>query len=433
MTSKTFKLLAVIAVIGFLTLPEIVQTQGVVGRVLNRRLRRVYPNLGNVGEPGSAFADPALLPGDVLLIAGNITEPMTGVVIPAGWFGTIVSETRAAFVATIRIAGDVCPVPTVVDLSFRGGPVQWIGGNINVPDMCFGFFADGTDPGGGNPITIRGTRIAGTTSANIFIGILLGDEFGGPFLFDNNTITGQIEAGVVMDGDLAMAITGTIRNNRISVTVPGGDGLGIVVGDTPAGSSVLVERNRVNGGGAAVAGEVGIGIAGTLGGVVVRRNTVENYIAAFLDGVGIGCANCDGTQILANVVRNNTTGIAVDLFGGDDSGAPGPAPLVNDNNITSTVAGAVGLDFNAGGAATYNLDAMRNFWGAASGPSGFEDAGTCPEASGPSCLGAGGAGTGLGVTNNAAASADCGPPPAAPPERVMTCPFRTVRNLAAGA
>jgi hypothetical protein len=404
--------------------------------VLNRRLRRVYPNLGNVGEPGSAFADPALLPTDVLLIAGNITEPATGVDIPPGWFGTIVSETRAAFVATIRIAGDVCPPGEVINLSDRGGLVQWIGGNINVPAFCLGFFADGAGPGGGNPITIRSTRIAGTTPANIFFGILLDEEFGGPFMFENNTITGQIEAGITFDGDAMTAITGTIRNNRISTTVPGGGGVGIFVFDTPAGSSVLVERNRVNGGGAAVGGTVGIGIEDTFGGVVVRRNTVENYVAAFLDGVGIGCANCDGTQFLANVVRNNTTGIAVDLFGGNDSGMPGPAPLVNDNNITSTVAGAVGLDFNFGGgagAATYNLDATRNFWGAASGPSGFEDAGTCPEASGPTCLGAGGAGTGLGVTNNAAASADCGPPPAAPPERVTTCPFRTVRNLAAGA
>jgi hypothetical protein len=105
----------------------------------------------------------------------------------------------------------------------------------------------------------------------------------------------------------------------------------------------------------------------------------------------------------------------------------------NGNNITSTAPGAYAVDFNFGGVATYDLNARGNFWGAASGPSGFEDAGTCPEASGPTCLGAGGAGTGLGVTNNAAASADCGPPPAAPPQRVMTCPFRTIANLAAGA
>jgi hypothetical protein len=265
-------------------------------------------------------------------------------------------------------------------------------------------------------------------------GILLVNETGGPFTIEQNVIPsvgGVGGAGIVVDGDTATAINASVKGNTVgSAGSPTGSGIGVT--DVPATSSVIVERNRVDGGNNA-SSTVGILVLGS-DGVIVRRNTVRNFVgtAAAQDASGIVIVESPNTQVLRNVIANNDTGVAV-----DDNTTAGmetaDTVVIKDNNITSTVANATGLLFIPDStAATAPLDARNNWWGAADGPRD-DDADTtdCPEATGPTCGGAPAEGSGLPIA--------VGPPPvandcdAAAAGKVRTCPFRTAPVSPAGA
>jgi hypothetical protein len=407
----------VLIAVGMLSLPEIVMTQGAVGRVLNTRLRRVYAMLGNPGEPGSAFADAALAPGDRLLIAGDLNEPATGVFPPAGWRGAIVSQTPAALAATVRITGGVCPATVaVIDLTPRGGLVQWVGGNVVIPNFCFGFLSDTNTL----PLTISNVRMSLSDPGNSFVGIDLVDESGGPFNILNNTITGGSGAYIGIDVDgIGAATTLTIRGNRITDAAAGGAHISIDLSGLLPGP-ILIERNTVIGD--PTVGAIGI-FLDDVKQATVRKNTVRDFATG---AIGIDLSDVDGTQVRLNRLQNNFVGI--DIAGANyDEGFP--ALAVRDNNILGTPATQFGLFFtDAGG----NLDAALNFWGAASGPSsGSMTANTCPEATGASCLtlqpGATD-GTGMPIVTGG------GPPECGSlAGQVTTCPHRTIAVIGAGA
>jgi len=416
MKSKILTMMVLGIVLGCLSLPAIVLTQGMVGRVYNRRTRLVY-----TGATALSDAIAAAAAGDVLLVAGNITEPTD--ILFTGFSGTIVGESRAAFRANITVT--TC-TNAVLDVSDRGGQVTLSNLNVNVPNGCIGVLADGTGAGGGLPLTVQSCRFTGKTAAAVFDGIETSNEFDGPFIFRNNTITGRLD-GIWLDGDGATTITATIEGNKITDTTgASGTGNGIAVTDVPAGSAVVVQKNTVDGGGSSGSG-IPIGRAQD---VIVQKNTVKNYTNATTWGWGINVydvsLNC---QVLRNKVQNNAVGIVV-----DDSGWPSTGTVVNYNNILNILGNPltqVGLEFDATGSVTYNLDATNNYWNASSGPNSVASpspGGACPEASGSTCTGAGGNGTGMPVSAPWGA-ADCG----AAVSEVTTCPYKTVSIFGAGA
>jgi hypothetical protein len=312
----------ILIAIVMLSLPEMVMTQGAVGRVLNKRLRRVYAMLGNPGVPGSAFADPALLPGDILLIAGNLNEPATGVFPPAGWRGTVVSETRVGYVATVRITGGVCPAGTgaVIDLTPRGGLVPWIGGNVIIPDSCIGFLSIANTL----PLTISNVRISLSAPGNSFIGIDLVSESGGPFNILNNTITGGSAGYIGIDVvGTGAATTLTIRGNRITDAAAGGGHFSIALIDLLPGP-ILIERNTIIGD--PTVGAIGIDVFDVKQ-AMITKNTVRDFATG---AIGVLLTDADGAQVRLNRLQNNFVGI--DIAGANyDEGFP--ALAVRDNNI----------------------------------------------------------------------------------------------------
>ncbi len=417
---KVKRLILLFAIV-ILTAPHAVWTQS-GGRVLNARLRKSYPNLTQ------AFADPALQPGDSLLVVGTITEPGP-VIIPSGWSGLIIGST--GWPATIRqqAPGTCDPnwgggVNCMLDARQRGGLVRIVRLRFLVPANTTGIQAIG---GGGlgspQPLTISACRFQGVTPTTPFTGIVVrsGTAAGGPIVIEKNVITGTISSvGIALVGDDTNTVNARIRFNVISISqATGSPGVGIGLTGIPAGSTVLVERNRISGGGSAAAATAGIALAPdstiptTIGarGAIVRRNTICNFsdtssiFNPLLPGNGIAFAASQGAQVQANVLRDNCIGVNADPSGFPAS-TPPPPPSVNDNNITagSTICGGapVGLNFGAG---TYTLNAENNFWGAPSGPSGTG----CP-------------GTGLGVLPACGAAAG----------QVDVTPFRAASNPAAG-
>lgn len=425
MKSKTLTFVVFLGVVALLVLPGIVLTQGVVGRVLNRGTRQVFTGMDALQNAVDAAGA-----GAVLLAAGNITE--TDEVDLTGFSGTIVGETRRGFAPTIRISGGLCPGGPVgpfglgvfIDATGRAGAVSLIGLNIVVPaDIdCIGVFSDANP----NALTVSNCRFTQAGGPGGLSGIEI-DDANGAVVAQNNTISGRVFIGIAHFADGAVAID-TFTGNRINNTLGGGDAAGIAVRRAAIGSSVMIRRNTIDGGGAALDGQVGIAL-GQSNGVTVDRNTIRNWSdpAAF-QGQGIVMNGSPGVMVTGNALINNRVGILVDpVFDAVTS------PEIHNNNIRSNVAGAIGLDFNGGGASTYPLNATSNYWGAASGPSSLEEgANTCPEATGASCLtlqSAATDGTGLPITNNDGGSADCG----FLAGQVMTCPHRTLAVIGAGA
>jgi hypothetical protein len=409
-----------------------------MGRVLNVRLHTVYATVT------AALADPNLMAGDRLLIAGMIDESAAGGIDFSGVPNiTIVSESRPGFIARIDTGG-ACLGPTlnglstVIDLSNRAGTVTWIGGIINVPAGCFAFLSD-TGPGTG--ITIQGVTIQGAAGDNIS-GIGTRDEAGGPFRFLSNRITGEIDVGIQLDGPGATNINATIRGNRITVTGNAGGTAfcdGIRLSDTQSATTILVERNRVDGGN--VTGCAGppffvpIGIdlsSGTVDqrDVTVQRNTVQNFAAP---GAGIQVDNTRNVVVRSNVIRNNFIGVAVDPF----FCSVAPLPLVNNNNITGSTTAA--LTFGTLGGCAYDLDATNNWWGANTGPQDIDGDGACGSPTPPTaanCNTADGAGGAIDVTAMGGGAPDCcggGGPACTGAGRVKTCPFKLFAIFGIGA
>jgi hypothetical protein len=370
-----------IVIAGLLVLPHVVLTQGIAGRVMNRRTRAVFTGATALSD---AFLNAA--PGDVLLAAGTLTEAVD--IITSGFTGTLVGETRAAWRPNISV--QVC-TNAVLDVSDRGGALTIIGVNVRIPDLCAGLFSDGA-VSGGTPLTVRGSTFVGTASTNVITGIDILDEFDGPFNFNGNTITGILD-GIRFDADAVQTVTALINGNKVTDRTVGVGAVGIQIQEVLMGSAVTVERNTVNGSGG---GGIGINIANS-DGVIVQRNTVINYSDP-APGTGIAVANAPNTQIIRNKVQNNEVDIDVDAGGGSSAGT-----VVNFNNILGTPASQTGLLF---GDATTNLNATNNWWGAASGPGSVNAPPTCPENTGTSCTGPGGGGTGMRV--DAFGSPDCG-------------------------
>jgi hypothetical protein len=309
--------------------------------------------------------------------------------------------------------------------------VSIIGLKIEVPTGCVGVLADAsTGTGDGNPLTVQGVLFTGATATAVFTAIETVDELAGPFNFTRNTITGQLDPGISLDGDGTSAIQATIFGNRITNTGTGGSGSGIEISDVPAGSVVGVRRNRINGGGAVNGIGTGIdltGIATPTNGVVIEFNTIENFAAT--TGIGFAMDNDDnGVVFQRNVVRNNKVGISVDFTGTNPT-----APTITLNNITGDPTTQTGLRYTSD-MGDPNLNATNNWWGAADGPRDIDgDANACPEAAGPTCgTQQPGApdGTGLPVDSGAGGGTpDCG----TGLRRVTTCPFRTAPVSPAGA
>jgi hypothetical protein len=390
------RILKVLLLVGlsFLLIPQIVWTQP--GGVLNPRLRKSYPNLTQ------AFSDPALLPGDTLLVVRTVTEPGP-VIIPPGWFGTIIGSPAMPGTIQQSAPGTCDPVwgggvNCLIDARLRGGLVRILGLRFRVPNGATGIQAIGWPGLNPNPLTIAGCHFQGATSAAFFNGIVVG-ALGGAILIEKNIISGNI-------GDTAIAVVGNdttpvnvqIRMNQITIVNandPPTNGLGIGIGLTGiVGGTVLVERNRIVGGGATADALAGIVLApfftipttNGAGGAIIRRNTILNFLDATVTttpfppqrGTGIAIDTSPGVQILANLIKDNADGVAVDPLTANSSAGP-PPPQVNDNNITCTnvagcvAAGARGVVLNPG---TYNLNAENNWWGTATGPGGTGCPGT---------------------------------------------------------
>ncbi len=395
--------------VGLLILPALVYTQ-VTGRVLNPRLRVTYPDLQTaVNNAG---------PGDTLLVSGTLSGA-NAVADLTGFTGRIVAG-RGLRGTLDPGAALTCPA-AVIDASSRAGAVVISGLKILVPNGCVGVLADAvTGTGDGNPLTVQGVLFVGKTATSVFTAIRTVNEFDGPFVFSQNTITGQLDPGIDLDGDGTTAIEASLLRNRITNTGTGGSGSGIVISNIPAGSTVTVQRNLIDGGGAT--NGIGIGIDLTLGdteGVVIERNTIRNFAA----GTGIGFAMDDddeGVVFRRNVVNNNEIGIRVDFSGGN----PTTFPTITLNNITGSPTTQVGLEYTPNGATPTNLDATNNFWGASSGPQAA-DTGFCPEST---CNPASANGSGMPV-NRTTAGSDCDGAAGG----VITCPVRTSPVSPAGA
>ncbi len=381
-----------------------------------------------------AFADPALQPGDWLLVVGTVTEPGP-VIIPLGWSGTIIGSPAKPGTIQQSAPGACDPlwgggVNCMIDARQRGGLVQIIGLRFLVPNAATGIQAIGWPAPTPQPLTIKNCRFQGATSTAVFSGIVIGAA-GGPtitFRIERNVISGRI-------GDTAIAVVGNgttanvqIRWNQITIVDASSPGLGVGIGLTGlvSGGSVLVERNRINGGGATADALAGIALSPfftiptTTGapGAIVRRNTILNFSDQSvtstpfppLRGTGIAFDTSAGVQILANLIKDNADGVAADPLTAGSSAGP-PLPMVNDNNITCTnvpgcvAAGFQGVVLNPG---AYNLNAEMNWWGSSTGPSG--GAGTCP-------------GSGLPVVPACGTAAG----------QVDVTPFRTTPNPNAGA
>jgi len=405
MRSNVFAWLMVVGILGGLILPGLVFTQG-TGRVYNPRLRRTY---ATVNEALAQSRN-----GDTLLVVGKVEGAVNFSLAPGGV--TLIGRTSGGIPATITL--ETCPPNlAVIDTRGRQERVQIIGITIEVPPGCYGILSGDS----GRPLTVRDCRLVGRDRSALFSGIALVNEFGGPFLIQGNQITNQlVSAAILVDGRGAQPLQAIVRGNRIGSDVTAG----IIVSDIPSGSSVVIERNLLDG------GDLGRGAVGILlnpgsTGVTVQRNTILNF------GTGILVDGSPGSKILANHLQDNGVGIAVDTTTSSET-AP---PVITDNNITCTslaacrVAGAVGLYF-AGG--TYTLDARNNYWGASTGPDSAEDPApgnsTCPEATGSNCAGPAGGGAGLPI--NADGAVDCS---TSGPGSVRTCPIRTAPNRFAGA
>jgi hypothetical protein len=375
--------------------------------VLNPRLRQSYPDLQTaVNNAG---------PGDTLLVSGTLSGA-NALADLTGFSGNIVAG-RGLRGTLSPGSALTCP-DAVIDASDRNGPVSIIGLKIEVPSGCVGVLADAsTGTGDGNPLTVQGVLFTGATATAVFTAIETVDELDGPFNFTQNTITGQLNPGISLDGDGTTAIQATIFRNRITNTGTGGSGNGIGIADVPAGSVVGVRRNRINGGGATNGVGTGIDLTGgPTDGVVIEFNTIENFAAG---GTGFAMDNDDdGVVFQRNVVRNNDVGISVDFSTG-----PNPtAPTITLNNITGDPATQTGLQYTAD-SSDPNLDATNNWWGANTGPGDDGDADT-NDCCTPT-------GSGLPVVATAPPNS-CG---AAPPNtgRVSICPFRTTPVSPAGA
>jgi hypothetical protein len=408
---RVVKLTLAAGMVGLLILPALVYTQ-VTGRVLNPRLRQTYPDLSSAVAAAAAndtlLVSGTLTDGDAILDSGTDTPP-AGLKIVAG----------RGLRGTLQVSAAACGVTTngaILDVSARAGALTIQGLRLVVPNGCIGVYSDGT-VSGGNPLTVQGVLFTGATATAVFTAIETVDELDGPFNFTQNTITGQLNPGISLDGDGTTAIQATIFRNRITNTGTGGSGNGIGIADVPAGSVVGVRRNRINGGGAA--NGIGTGIyltGGATDGVVIENNTIENFAAG---GTGFAMDNDDdGVEFRRNVVRNNDVGISVDFTGGN----PTILPTITLNNITGDPATQTGLQYTAD-SSDPNLDATNNWWGANTGP-GDDGDGDTNDCCTP---------TGSGLPVVATAPSDsCG---AAPPNtgRVSICPFRTAPVSPAGA
>ncbi len=410
--------------LSFLLIPQIVWTQP--GGVLNPRLWKSYPNLTQ------AFADPSLQPGDTLLVVRTVTEPGP-VIIPSGWYGTIVGSPAMPGTIQQSAPGTCDPlwgggVNCLIDARLRGGLVRILNLRFRVPNGATGIQAIGWPGLNPNPLTIAGCRFQGATSAAFFNGIVVG-ALGGAILIEKNVISGNIgDAAIAVVGDDATPVNVQIRWNHITI-VSANDSptnrLGVGIGLTGiVGGTVLVERNRITGGGATADALAGIALAPfftiptTNGarGAIIRRNTILNFSDTNVTstpfppqrGTGIALDTSPGAQILANLIEDNADGVSVDPLTANSSAGP-PAPRVNDNNITCTnvascvAAGFRGVVLNPG---TYNLNAENNWWGTSNGPGGTG----CP-------------GTGLPVVPACGTGAG----------QVDATPFRTSPNPQAGA
>jgi hypothetical protein len=286
---------------------------------------------------------------------------------------------------------------------------------------------------------VRGLRIDRAAPTASIQGIFLEDEFDGPgpFTIEQNVIpsVGGAGIGIWVDGDTANAITASVKGNTVG-SAGSPTGFGIQVTDVPPGSNVTVERNRVDGGNNTNS-IVGI-VVDDSDGVIVQRNTVRNFVGtpAPQNAFGIDIVESPNTRVLRNVIANNDTGVLVNdrVPGGTQTA---DTVVINDNNITSTVANATGLLFIPDAAATVPLDARNNWWGAANGPSDDDvDTNDCPEATGLTCGGAAVEGGGLPVAVSTTlfpttpVADDCD---AAAAGKVRTCPFRTSPVSPAGA
>ena len=401
---RVVKLTLAAGMVGLLILPALVYTQ-VTGRVLNPRLRQTYPDLSAAVAAAAA--------NDTLLVSGTLTgtnatldstdTPPDGLKIVAG----------RGLRGTLQVS--TCPASgAILDVSGRLGALTIQGLHLVVPNLCAGVLSSAN----GNPLTVQGVLFTGATATAVFTAIETVNESDGPFNFTLNTITGQLDAGIILDGDGTTAIQATIFRNRITNTGTGGNGNGIEISDVPAGSVVEVRRNRINGGGATNGIGTGIDLTGgATNGVVIENNTIENFAAT--GGTGFAMDGDDERVVFQrNVVRNNEVGISVDFSGG----APVISPTITLNNITGDPATQTGLQYTAGAGAP-NLDATNNWWGANTGPGDDGDADTTD------CC----TPTGSGLPVVATAPPDsCG---AAPPNtgRVSICPFRTAPVSPAGA
>jgi hypothetical protein len=440
MVKRTIKLTIGLALIALVVLPAAVLTQGVVGRVLNRRTRAVFPTLT------AALA--AALPGDTLLLAGNIAEP--GPVSLAGWSGVIIGETRIGFRPTIsQTATGACPSgpSCIIDASGRIGTVQIIGVNFRT-DSTVAILSFDT----GFALTLRNNGFAGVTPADDVGGIIIAD-FGGPYRIENNTVTcgsalciGIGVVGLTLPPAPAPITSLSILGNRINDLIAGGFTLGIGLADV-AGGPITIERNTIDGTGASTG--VGLGLSDLIFGVgveraTVRRNTVRNFTAGGL-GFGMVLINVDGSQVTLNRLQNNFAAMLVDIDFGPAPSVPNsydegilPAFLIRDNNIIgtpTTQAGIVYCDGDCTGVALNGntLLAFGNYWGAASGPSSATATpNSCPEATGVTCgtLQAGATdGTGMPVVTLGIAPPECG----TGPSQVTTCPHRAIAVFGAGS
>jgi hypothetical protein len=426
---RVVKLALAAGMVGLLILPALVYTQ-VTGGVLNPRKRKSYTSLS------AAVADAAA--NDTLLVSGTLTDgnaTLSAMPIPDG----LKIVAGRGFRGKLQVS--VCPLlanpppgspsPTrpnrgILDVSGRLGALTIQGLQFVVPNGCVAVYSTAN----GNPLTVRDLSIMRDSAASSIWGVILWEENapGGPFTMERNVMGAGTVVGLWIEGDSATSVTAFVRRN----TIRGARRYGIVVTDLPAGSGVIVEGNLVDGGNHPD-NVVGIGLWES-NGVTIWRNTVRNFVGTTFPGWGITISESPNVQVIRNVVANNGVGVLVD----DISYGPGETAatvVINFNNITSTVTGAIGLSFLPNSSVTVPLDATNNWWGAANGPRDDDsgDPPDCPEATPPGCTTPPTAeGGGLPIATNPLASqpnTDCG----AGAGLVRTCPFWTAPVSPAGA
>ncbi len=356
---------------------------------------------------------------DTLTVTGSVSEP--GPVVLAGFTGKIQGSGPGASVSqgSPGACGGIA-LNCVFDAS-GAGPVSINNLTINVPSGAIGILGVAQT---GLPVsknlTVTNCNLTGPA---LFSGIVLEGVSGGQFTFQNNTISGPISNGINVLDDGVHRLFVSAHNNLITNTGDTADTVGILVGFGPptVSNTVAIFNNTVDGGGSSGA-FAGIDVVLT-DRAQIHDNVVRNFLGGtpnFDNAPGAGIRLRAATNIMAhdNTLLNNRIAIQIDPIQELDEEVSNNVKLRN-NEMQSTLDGANGLIFNAGGniKSLYSgpVDARDNEWGPGHlGPNSADGSCSCGPTSHPPAL---------SVINDTPGIANvCNNTPSASGGDVLSCP-----------